>query len=166
MRSFSHVTTGSGGQEMEMAGLGWNWLGTEGTHRSGEEGSHWSGAEGTQHLGAEGILQPTQLQAPACAGMPPLEQDAHLQTQRNGHKRLAGHCPFRGVFACVCGGCSPVFALFCRPLTPILLSPAFFSRSGSAGLQQRGSEHRLCPACSSPGAGLVDEALLQTPEQC
>lgn len=51
-------------------------------------------------------------------------------------------------------------------LTPILLSPAFFSRSGSAGLQQRGSEHRLCPACCSPEAGLVDEALLQTPEQC
>lgn len=150
MRSFSHVTTGSGGQEMEMAGLGWNWLGTEGTHRSGEEGSHWSGAEGTQHLGAEGILQPTQLQAPLCAGMPPLEQDAHLQTQRNGHKRLAGHNPIRGGVCMCVGGLQPSFCLILPAPNPNSALPSLFLPQRFRGAPAEGERAPPVPCLLLP----------------
>lgn len=159
--------------QLAVVGRRWKWLtwggigwGQKGPTGLGKKGPTGRGQKDTAFGGRRDPAAHPAASPPVCrdatpgAGCPSPNSEKWAQAASRAQSHSGG-CLH------VCVGVAAQFLPYSAgSLTPILLSPAFFSRSGSAGLQQRGSEHRLCPARCSPGAGLLDEALLQTPEQC
>lgn len=130
-------------------------------------GGNAPGQKGPTGRGQKGPCSPRSCKPPRVQGCCPRTRMPISKRREMGTSGSQGTVPFWGG-ACICVGgvAAQLLPNSAGPLTPVLHSPAFSARSGTAGLQQRGSEHRLCPACCSPGAELGDEALFQIPEQC